>query len=291
MNVSAISYSAVLSKRQVVIQIVATALLVITSASAKGQVIHDSYLDLYAAVGDRLEFEDWRSYPTDTLLGGGLVNGIFYEPYGLVVGSSHGGGWLLGFAAGDGRYRSFSSQTISFTFSDSIDAFGISLSQGNSNGGVREVGYSLWSITVDGTDDYIARADFDLDDSHGETYLGIEGLGSANFVQVKRIFSTRCFDWNIKDIAYASRPSVERLLERLLEAAKGVGPGTSLADKITLAQTFYVAPDIDSTCAYILDFNRQVEAIVGKPILDSLIAEQLTSGAQEILKELSCQIP
>ena len=61
---------------------------------------YESKSAFVAAVGDELVTQDWSTYPTNTLLDGQLVDGITYNSTSsenLVVGSSHGGGWLLGY--------------------------------------------------------------------------------------------------------------------------------------------------------------------------------------------------
>jgi hypothetical protein len=119
-----------------------------------------------------------------------------------------GGGGLLGYQRSSGRYSSFSSETISFEFQDSIDSFGISLSQGNQSGGVRNIGHTLWSVVVDDTFQYTARSDYNLDNFSGESFLGLKNLNGINKIEVSRIFSTANIVWNIRDINYKHSISV-----------------------------------------------------------------------------------
>jgi hypothetical protein len=53
-------------------------------------------------------------------------------------------------------------------------------------------------------------------------------------------------------------------LAALLAEVTGVGPGTSLADKVQLAQTYYSAKDIPNTCSTLTSFVNEVNAQNGK---------------------------
>lgn len=72
-------------------------------------------------------------------------------------------------------------------------------------------------------------------------------------------------------------------LATLLMEVRGVGPGTSLADKVAMAQTYYAVPDIQATCAVLAGFVNEVNAQAGKKIsqqLDTkLIADALAIEA------------
>jgi hypothetical protein len=74
----------------------------------------------------------------------------------------------------------------------------------------------------------------------------------------------------------------------LLVAVKGVGPGTSLADKVTLAQTYYSANDIPNTCSQLTAFVNEVNAQNGKSISQST-AKLLVLDAQTIQGAIGCQ--
>jgi hypothetical protein len=118
---------------------VLTAIFSFISIQSHASVVeYDSKSAFVASVGGYLVTQDWSTYPANTLLDGQLVDGITYNSTSseaLVVGSPHGGSWLLGYQRPDSHYASFSIETISFEFSGVIDAFGISLSQGNRNQG------------------------------------------------------------------------------------------------------------------------------------------------------------
>jgi hypothetical protein len=77
------------------------------------------------------------------------------------------------------------------------------------------------------------------------------------------------------------------LLQQLLSDVAGVGPGTSLADKITLAQTYYAVPDIQATCAVLTGFINEVRAQRGKKLTRE-VADELTADAQAIRAAIGC---
>jgi len=88
-----------------------------------------------------------------------------------------------------------------------------------------------------------------------------------------------------------------RILGRLLTAAEllanlektviGVGPGTSLADKVTRAQTDLTNNDLPDTCSTLAAFVNELNAQSGKTI-PSEQATALVASAQQIEKTLGC---
>jgi hypothetical protein len=83
------------------------------------------------------------------------------------------------------------------------------------------------------------------------------------------------------------------LLTALLNAVTNprVGPGTSLGDKVTLAQTYNTANDITDACATLNAFVQEVRAQTGKSIPAGDGASQsggLLTGAQQIEAMLGC---
>ena len=84
-------------------------------------------------------------------------------------------------------------------------------------------------------------------------------------------------------------PSItpDALLEQLGAAVVGVGPGSSLADKVARAQTYLAVPDIQATCAVLADFLNQVQAQRGKKLTHE-VADQLTEDVQTIMTEIGC---
>ena len=179
----------------------------------------DSQTDFAQHIGGQLITEDWSSLPINTVLEDEIIDGVLYHSSAgtLVAGSPHGAGWRLGYLASDGiHYSSFSGQTISFDFLEGIDAFGISLSQGNQNQGIRNIGYTDWEVIIDGTSAFTARADYDLDDFSGEAYLGLSGLDGITSIEVHRIFSSANIVWNIREIEYSSMAPVPEPATMLL---------------------------------------------------------------------------
>ena len=80
---------------------------------------------------------------------------------------------------------------------------------------------------------------------------------------------------------------VVSLLQQLLADVSGVGPGKSLADKVTLAEMYYVAPDIEATCGVLNGFTNQVRAQAGKKLTDTQ-ATEFTSDANAIMETIGC---
>ena len=155
-------------------------------------------------VGLQIVFEDWTSLQKDTVLSDKIINGIQYGSTAsqkLVVGASHGGGWLLGYRSENGRYSSFSDETISFHFANGITSFGISFSQGNQTQGARGTGKTSWLVDVDGTK-YPVQVTFGKNDRSGEAFLGLVGLNGARAITVKRAETSANTVWNIRDIGY-----------------------------------------------------------------------------------------
>jgi len=77
------------------------------------------------------------------------------------------------------------------------------------------------------------------------------------------------------------------LLENLLAASIGVGPGTSLADKVALAQAAYASGDIAGTCSKLKAYINQVNAQTGKKI-PAATAAALIAQANAIKAEIGC---
>jgi hypothetical protein len=76
-------------------------------------------------------------------------------------------------------------------------------------------------------------------------------------------------------------------LASLGQAVKGVGPGTSLADKITLAQSYLASGDTTDACSTLTLFINQVKAQSGKSIPAGQ-ATQLIAAATRIRAVLAC---
>jgi hypothetical protein len=160
--------------------------------------------DAFVSNHGSLVSENWQSYPTDTVLTGQTFKGVTYNTPNILVGALRGPSWRLGFSGGEpGRYRSFSSTILDFDIFDGARAFGVSLSQGNQNGGMRREGTSIWDIVFDSTFIYTVSIDTTDDDFSGEAFFGISGLAFQN-VRVRRVFSDIGIVWNVRDIFYVN---------------------------------------------------------------------------------------
>lgn len=76
-------------------------------------------------------------------------------------------------------------------------------------------------------------------------------------------------------------------LRPLAEAVAGVGPGQSLASKMRVAQAYYAAGDMQSTCLMLADFASEVRAQRGKKLTIAL-ADKLTADTGAVMTVLGC---
>jgi uncharacterized delta-60 repeat protein len=76
-------------------------------------------------------------------------------------------------------------------------------------------------------------------------------------------------------------------LTDLLAAVTGVGPGTSLTDKVRQVQSYVAANDLSDACSTLIAFINEVRAESGKTIPFSQAAT-LTASAQRIMAVLGC---
>ena len=81
---------------------------------------------------------------------------------------------------------------------------------------------------------------------------------------------------------------VSNLLQQLLTDSTGVGPGKSLANKVTLAQTYHAVHDIPSTCAVLKSFLHEVRAQSGKKLTTGQ-AQALSGDAEVIMSAIACE--
>jgi outer membrane lipase/esterase len=77
------------------------------------------------------------------------------------------------------------------------------------------------------------------------------------------------------------------LLQQLLADVTSVGPGKSLANKVSQAQTNYAPPDIEATCGVLRGFKNQVRAQAGKKLTDTQ-ATKFSSDASAITEAIGC---
>jgi hypothetical protein len=83
--------------------------------------------------------------------------------------------------------------------------------------------------------------------------------------------------------------ALNELVAALLAAVTGVGPGHSLADKMTAVQNYLalVPPNVVSACSKLDDFKNQVSALSGGSVPVPL-ANQLTADANAIKAAIPC---
>ena len=77
------------------------------------------------------------------------------------------------------------------------------------------------------------------------------------------------------------------LLAHLLTDVTGQGPGTSLADKVTLVQGYVAANNNAAACSTLTDFTSEVHAQNGK-MLTAAQASSFTTQATNIVATLGC---
>jgi phospholipase C len=101
--------------------------------------------------------------------------------------------------------------------------------------------------------------------------------------------SARSFDnlSTIGDLLDMFDFSAAAQLSHLASAVKGVGPGTSLADKVASMQSDLAASDTSDACGTLTAFIRQVNAQTGKKI-PADVAASLIAAAQRIETAIPC---
>jgi hypothetical protein len=89
-------------------------------------------------------------------------------------------------------------------------------------------------------------------------------------------------------VQIAPAPSAALLLQALYNQVIGVGPGKSLAMKISNSEAYYAANDIVTTCATLDGFNSEVSAQTAKKI-DPTLAHTLIVEAKSVEGLIGCQ--
>jgi hypothetical protein len=82
--------------------------------------------------------------------------------------------------------------------------------------------------------------------------------------------------------------SATALFAKLLAEVAGQPPGMSLANQISLAQTYYAANNVPATCSVLTGFVNEVKAQNGKKI-GTTLAAQLISDAHTLEVAIGCQ--
>src|SRR5262249_42907100 len=99
-------------------------------------------------------------------------------------------------------------------------------------------------------------------------------------------FAGASFDLPFKTLVDTA-PSPADELADLFAAVTGVGPGTSLADKVALVETDIAATDLTDACSTLNAFTREVQAQTDKSIASSEAAK-LIAAARQIQTDLGC---
>ena len=121
--------------------------------------------------------------------------------------------------------------------------------------------------------------------------------GVINVTQIERYLCTNAdcttFDFLsvnssfVGEATVTSIPKPSELLEELGTAVTDEGPGSSFADKISLAQAYLDVPDEESACLMMNAFLNQVRAQRGKKLTEEQ-ADQFTSDAEAIIAAIGC---
>jgi hypothetical protein len=148
-------------------------------------------------------------------------------------------------------------------------------------------GYQLVNVRIFWVEDGSGIPDF-LTDSNLPTLLPeFPGKLALDFVSTTGTGPVlNVFFGNVR-VRPINAPDPAALLQELALEVGGVGPGMSLVDKVTSAQTYFAVPDAQATCAMLADFTREVGAQRGKKITADL-ATKLTADAQVIMTAIGC---
>jgi hypothetical protein len=92
-------------------------------------------------------------------------------------------------------------------------------------------------------------------------------------------FAGASFDLPFKTLVNAT-PDVADQLADLLSDVTGLGPGTSLADKVTLVESDVAADDLTDSCSTLHAFINEVQAQTGKSIASNQASTLITAAAQ-----------
>jgi hypothetical protein len=76
-------------------------------------------------------------------------------------------------------------------------------------------------------------------------------------------------------------------LDALLKEVTGLGPGSSLVNKVMLAETYYAVPDVPSTFSVLTGVLNEVNAQTAKKISVTKAAK-ITSDTQAIDTAIGC---
>lgn len=196
----------------------------------------------------------------------------------------------------------------------SVDATGLPVGQGISQVGLlKDLDFAFDGTTFDETTANTGYLEFNPDGSLkalsfgtncGPGYCGSAPNGATNWFLVIGSYregklspddfdfagATTSFQIVRGDMTFSLRNnwSIDEAFADVARDVTEAGPGSSLADKIAIAQAYYAAGDITASCAILTDFQKQVRAQAGK----KLTIEQATSlsgEAQTIRTAMGCE--
>jgi hypothetical protein len=120
------------------------------------------------------------------------------------------------------------------------------------------------------------------------TIIGSNGLASTGSVGTATIVATSgTVTGETTLTVIPAPPTVDDLVADLLAAVTGVGPGQSLANKVSAVQTYLAVPDLVSACSALADFQGQVASMSGKQV-SAAVASELLADAATIETAIPC---
>lgn len=117
------------------------------------------------------------------------------------------------------------------------------------------------------------------DPPSGSTFLIGTAVVSCTATDASGNQATASFQVRVKGAA-------EQLAD-LYNAVLGLGPGTSLADKVGQTQAYLTAQDVTDACATLDSFIRQVRVLSGKNV-PAAVATSLIADATRIESVIGC---
>jgi hypothetical protein len=117
----------------------------------------------------------------------------------------------------------------------------------------------------------------------GAQYFGFYGTGGDTISTIT--VSGANGDFAVGEFGIATGAQAQ--LNLLLAASTGVGPGTSLADKVTLIESYLAANDTADACGTLAAYIHEVQAQTGKSI-PAATAASLIAQAQAIELAIPC---
>jgi len=153
------------------------------------------------------------------------------------------------------------------------------------------IGFNVWTGTIFPTGQYAVQVvetggsmqitTFTLTYSTSPQFVGVYDSAGIESVSVYSPGS----NFILSDVQF--QPSVPVYLSDLKKETKGLGPGKSLHDKVTLVEAYYDANDLGNACLLLDGFNHEINAQAGKSI-DSIQMMRLTSDSTWIQSALNC---